>query len=187
MKAFNLAILFLISSCAVIHKKNGFKKTTFESHHLEFDGVVAVDVTHRYMLANGDIDHTLKYSPYVLSSPKEVKSFNLCKPQGCRSDAARTILIDIYYGTSHNIMSLFSGMTLTLIPARELEHFKAIALVLDEEKRIVGKYFLEDEIATWVQLFLVFGLPFQDFNASDKAMRVLVDEVLWRAKSDGLI
>lgn len=188
MKTISLILIsFVLSSCAVFHSKKDRKDSKFKKSELEVTGTVEVDVNHRYMYLNGSLDETAQFSPYGWVTPKEVKSFKICQKPPCTGKPERTVLIDLYYGRSYNIMSLVSVLTLGLLPARELEIFTTIAVILDEEKRIVAKYRLDDQVATWFQLFFIFGVPFQDFRKQDKVVKGLVNEVLWKTKKDGVL
>ena len=187
MKIISFLFLLALSSCASFHDGKKYHQSSFGPNHLEVNGTVEVDINHRYMYLNGSLEDTVGHSPYMWSSPKEVKSFKLCKAKPCKEIPDRTILIDLYYGKTESLFTLLSFLTLTVIPSKEAEKFVAVAVVLDEEKRVRGKYILNDQIATWYQILFLFGLPFQDFKMRDKLMNDLVNEILWRAKSDNVI
>lgn len=187
MRKSYLFFMLLVSSCAIVHTKKNSINPEFLSKQLQHDEVVVVSVNHRYIFANSETMESTRYSPYGWVTPKEAKSFKICKSEECRSEINKTILIDIYYGKNHNIMTLFSGLTLTIIPSKEEEVFFAIAVVLDSEQRVLAKYKLEEQITTWYQLFLVFAMPFQDSDVKDKISKNLVNEVLLMASKDGHI
>lgn len=187
MRIIYLLLLLLVSSCAVVHTNKNNIKPKFQSVQLQYDEVVDVNVNHRYIFANSGIKETTRYSPYGWVTPQEAKSFKICKLGVCRSEIDKTILIDIYYGKNHDIMALFSGLTLTLIPSKEEEVFFAIAIVLDNEQRVLAKYKLEEQLTTWYQLFLVFAMPFRDLDVKDNISDNLVNEVLLLASKDGHI
>lgn len=187
MRLISFLLALTLTSCASFFSKNKTSKGRFSGSDLTIERTVEVDVNHRYVYANGDLKNSVAHSPYGWSSPQEIKSFKICKTHPCREKADLTVLIDLYYGKTESIFMLFSAMTLTVLPAKEREKLAIVAVVLDQEKRVMAKYKMYDEIITWYQLFLVFAMPFQDSEKADKLMSGLVSDVLWKAKADGLI
>jgi hypothetical protein len=57
-------------------------------------------------------------------------------------------------------MALLSGLTLTLIPDKAYDEFVVQTTVRDREGKTVGVFEKTDGMSSWIQLFLIFAMPF---------------------------
>jgi hypothetical protein len=121
-----------------------------------------------------------------LQGIKKLESFDL-KPRECKT-FDREVFIDVtFWRETNGFSAALSFLTLTLIPMKEVEKFRATATVFDSKEKVLAEYKFEDSIDTWFQLFFLFYIPFHERGMKDKVANNLIDKILTEAIKDNLI
>ena len=71
------------------------------------------------------------------------------------------------------VTGLFSGLTLTILPGYARDDFQMTAVVTRDGKEL-KRYEYNDSVTTWIEFFLVFGMPFSD-GTQKKVETVMAD------------
>lgn len=197
-KLFVLFIFTLTTSCAIVKQKNYEIINDFSSKDLINVKKVDVEIHYQTILKSiqGEkqsgkiIDVDSRFQKHGFFEDAFIlPNFSICATGKCDENlkADKKIFINVLFEYDYGLMSLLSGMTLTIIPSKDTKSYTVTGVVLDSDNKVLKTYSLKDGVDTYYQLFLLFALPFQNFNSKEEVLKNLVNTVLYKAKADGLI
>ncbi|EPG75382.1 hypothetical protein LEP1GSC058_2330 [Leptospira fainei serovar Hurstbridge str. BUT 6] len=64
-------------------------------------------------------------------------------------------------GEIYQVMAFISGLTFTILPALAPDHFTLTYTFKDKNDKIKKQYIRKATFNTWIQLFLIFAMPFK--------------------------
>ncbi|EMY22839.1 hypothetical protein LEP1GSC115_4850 [Leptospira interrogans serovar Australis str. 200703203] len=91
-------------------------------------------------------------------------------------------------GDLYQVMGFISGLTLTILPAWAPDRFTLTYTFKDKNDKVKKQYIRKATFNTWIQLFLVFAMPFKSPKKEiDEGMKQMTYSVLEEADRDGIL
>jgi hypothetical protein len=91
-------------------------------------------------------------------------------------------------GNFSRAAAVFSGLTLTLIPANAVDHFTLHTDFKNAQGQVLASIEKKDSMSTWIELFLIFVLPFKSpASVSESVFHELNRATLAEAHAKGIL